>query len=156
MKIRTTFVSNSSSSSFAILKKYLSEDQIGKIADHAIVGKEMGMAWAEEDAWTIRSNDEMIGGETWMDNFDMETFLEKIGVPMDKVEWGDSPGGLMMDEIVLPMMLKGMKADYIERLEKDVEAWKKEVTDRQATCGMDNYFNIAIDSFLRWAKAKNE
>ena len=148
-------MSNSSSSSFAILKKYLSEDQIGKIADHAIIGKEMGMSWAEEDAWTIRSNDEMIGGETWMDNFDMEAFLEKIGVPMDKVEWDESPGGLMMDEIVLPMMLEGMKKDYLERLEKDVEEFRQTDEGKQTELVSKGTMQWVFEQFVNWAKIKN-
>lgn len=59
MKIRPTFVSNSSSSSFTIN--------------------------------LIEVKDGFVKGYTWMDNFDMEYFLREIGIPDEKIEWGDYP-----------------------------------------------------------------
>ena len=144
MKTRMTFVSNSSSSSFAILKKYLSEEQIGQIADHAILGEEMGMHWSKSDEWTIRSTPDAIIGETWMDNFDMETFLEKIGVPMDKVEWSESPCGLMMDDMQ-DMLKEEPPLWEIEDIERYIKGFCEEEKSQ-----------IDFDPFINWLKKKNK
>jgi hypothetical protein len=88
MKIREDFVTNSSSSSFLIAKKHLDNDQIKAIRRHSALGEKLGISWFE-DAWDIKENNDYITGSTWMDNFDMEEFLEKIDVDMNKVNWSD-------------------------------------------------------------------
>lgn len=88
MKIREDFVTNSSSSSFLIAKKHLDNDQINAIRRHSAIGEKLGISWFE-DIWDIKENNDYIAGSTWMDNFDMEEFLEKIDVDMDKVSWSD-------------------------------------------------------------------
>ena len=90
MKIRTGFVSNSSSSSFVISKHYLSPDQIAKIYNHIDAAKEAGMdaKWfCEYDAWNIKEDEDNISGETSMDNFCMSEFLEKIGISSTYITW---------------------------------------------------------------------
>lgn len=87
MKVRLGFVSNSSSSSFVIAKVFLTADQAYKIRNHSKFGKEMGMDYTE-DTWYIDEDEGTINGCTTMDNFDMATFLENIGVNMEKVHWG--------------------------------------------------------------------
>jgi hypothetical protein len=99
MKIRLGFVSNSSSASFYIAVKYLSQDQISKIYNHITAVKDLKenekiSAWKggeadERDAWHIWVQDDILHGFTVMDNFDMEGFLEAIGVPQDKIEWNN-------------------------------------------------------------------
>ena len=41
------------------------------------------------DRWSIRENEKFITGDTYMDNFDMEKFLEEIEVDMRYVHWGE-------------------------------------------------------------------
>ena len=99
MKNRNGFVSNSSSSSFVIDKQYISAHQMEQIENHIEEGKKMGMYGAlgevdtyeidKYDAWTIDDLGKVIRGFTIMDNFSMDEFLMKIGIPSDKIEWGD-------------------------------------------------------------------
>ena len=88
MKLRTGFVTNSSSSSFTIAKSNLTADQIEKIKNHIEVTKELEMS-TFYDEWTIRENKYDIQGYTLMDNFDMEKFLLLIGVDRNDIEWED-------------------------------------------------------------------
>lgn len=79
MKTRNGFVSNSSSSSFVISKHFISAYQLEQIRNHVEVAKEMGLDYSEE-GWSISENEHEVKGYTFMDNFDMTEFLEKIGV----------------------------------------------------------------------------
>ena len=89
MKVRADFVTNSSSSSFVISKKYLDEEQILAIKQHISLGKKLDMYNCDlENAWDIDENDEYIGFYTPQDNFDMLQFLDIIGVKSEYVRWG--------------------------------------------------------------------
>ena len=110
MKVRTGFVSNSSSSSFIVNKKYLSEEQVGLIYNHIEHDKKNklgGFEWGGEYdrlgfAWEI-SEEEVKGyihGYIFMANFEMDIYLEKIGVPMDKVSWAGYHGEPRIPEII--------------------------------------------------------
>jgi hypothetical protein len=81
MKKRYGFVSNSSSSSFLILKRYLSEDQLEKIRNHSISGRQYASEWP----WTVTEDEDKIEAFTIMDNFDFLEYLEEIGVPKKRI-----------------------------------------------------------------------
>ena len=87
MKKRIGFVSNSSSSSFMLKKEYASEHQLELIRNHSTKGADFGVEYSD-DCWTITENEYCIEGKTWMDNFDMDEFLTRIGIK-DGVEWSD-------------------------------------------------------------------
>lgn len=80
MKIRRGFVSNSSSSSFVVSLRNLSLEQLCKILNYQIWGEKLGIEYAKSDAWNISIRHGMLCGDTFMDNFDMREFLDKIGV----------------------------------------------------------------------------
>lgn len=88
MKERTCFVSNSSSSSYIIYKKYISEEQINMIKNHIRVSNDLDLDipdlkyFGDYDKWDIQEIDnERFRVSTMMDNFPMHLFLELIGVP---------------------------------------------------------------------------
>jgi len=109
MKIRKGFVSNSSSSSFIINKKDVNEEQSEKIKNHIEVARKMtednpgkynGYGYDEEysnfgfmgkeDKWNIKFLKHHILLETDMTNFDMEYFLESIGISLTEKKHYDS------------------------------------------------------------------
>jgi len=91
MKVRNSLVSNSSSASFLIMKRDLTEEQIEYIKDHQKVGKALGIDNAETDPWTIRENQWALTGYTYMDNFSMYKFFHKIDADTHDADWGDDP-----------------------------------------------------------------
>jgi hypothetical protein len=94
MKIRCGFVSNSSSSSFVIQLKDITAEQLEKIVNHATIGAQLGIDYADSDYWNIEVDSENVRFSTEMDNFDMIEFLEKIGVNDSVIgDWWHSNGG---------------------------------------------------------------
>jgi hypothetical protein len=98
MKVRFSFVSNSSTSSFIIKTYVLSQRQIEQIVDHINVAGTMAYReddycddWGdhERNAWKIETEDGTITGYTFMDNFDMRYFLSEIGIDHKDIEWSD-------------------------------------------------------------------
>lgn len=91
MKTRNGFVSNSSSSSFAIPLRCLSGEQMDAIQNHIEYARANfpAISWADdENEWSITTTaSSKLRGYTYMDNFDMEEFLGLIGVPSSVIEW---------------------------------------------------------------------
>lgn len=86
MKIRDGFVSNSSSSSFIISLDNITGKQMRQIKNH--VAKMVKSHYDNsEDAWQITIDDNNIKGYSSMDNFDMNAYLDEIGVDPAVVEW---------------------------------------------------------------------
>jgi hypothetical protein len=89
VKIRTGYVSNSSSSSFVINKQDITAEQRDLIFNHAKIAYILFPADFHPndvlDEWGIKEDDISVSGFTAMDNFNMERFMERIGVPADKV-----------------------------------------------------------------------
>jgi len=93
MKIRQGFVSNSSSSSFLISKKDLTVFQLDQIKDHTrYIEKcedEDGIEWSD-DSWSVDEENFHVEVSTFMDNFDMYTYLvDVVGIPEDKIKRGE-------------------------------------------------------------------
>jgi hypothetical protein len=86
MKAKIDFVTNSSSSSFIILKENLTELQMNLIRNHIQAAKMFG-ASIYEHPWSLDETEDKINGSTLMDNFDMAWFLEIIGVNENHIDW---------------------------------------------------------------------
>jgi len=97
MKIRNGFVSNSSSSSFMVSLRKLSIEQLCKILNHQVWGEKMGMEYAKSDAWNIEIRNGVLYGDTFMDNFDMGKFMDKLGVT--GIVWGQFDHGSEYNEV---------------------------------------------------------
>ena len=90
MKIRSGFVSNSSSSSFVIPKDKITALQLDQIVNHIEEGKKYNMDCCDDGSywnWDINTNGHVVCGDTLMDNFDMREFLNYIGVDPNVVRW---------------------------------------------------------------------
>lgn len=81
MKIRTGFVSNSSSSSFVISLSLLSGKQVTDLL--AYPKRE------DHDWWNIYIDEYYVTGSTIMDNGDLGDYMNKIGINKNIVKWDE-------------------------------------------------------------------
>lgn len=89
MKTRIGFVSNSSSSSFLIDKKNLTPTQLEQIRDYLTWGNKLKISdeLLTEYDWEIAETKDMVIGSAAFETFDMEYFLDIIGIDYNKVRW---------------------------------------------------------------------
>lgn len=92
MKIRSGFVSNSSSCSFSIMRNALSTAQYDCLRNHIECAKAFNFdndnyaSYNKSDSWHIELTDDLIKCDTIIDNFDLHAFvLEVLNVPEDAI-----------------------------------------------------------------------
>ena len=124
MKIRTDFVTNSSSSSFVIAKHNLDADQIEAIHRHVEMMAKLGLvsdeAEAYPNAWEITESSHFISGYTFMDNLCISDLFNKIDIPDRVVFWDDREPNLVELEQTIkerPVKLEGQ--DWRQILHQD-------------------------------------
>jgi len=88
VKIRISFVSNSSSSSFVVNKLLISNLQYAAIMNMEEAAKLLGDSdWEDASGWDVTETDvggiPIIEGYTSMDNFDVEQFFGSLGLNRD-------------------------------------------------------------------------
>ena len=87
MKLRYGFISNSSSSSFVIFKKYLTEEQKKTLLSYN--NKEIEHEGGYDETWQISETEDAIVGDTFMDNDILLGMIAEMEppIPFKAVNW---------------------------------------------------------------------
>ena len=100
MKIRTGFVSNSSSSSFVISLDKLSGSQLMRLMKYRSNTKfkdefDDSIEYFFEDRWDMRLDHKSntVSGYTFMDNGDLTEYLKACNISLDIVDFDSSESG---------------------------------------------------------------
>ena len=100
MKSRNDFVTNSSSSSFIIQKKDLTDEQLLIITSPLVKASELGLdKYDDPHSWALYENDNEIIGLTTMDNFDWLEYLNRIGITNLERTYENGAGVMGLDII---------------------------------------------------------
>lgn len=78
MKIRTGFVSNSSSASFVLQKSKMTELQVWQVMGYKHTAERLNVPMG--DQWDIQDDGEFLRGSTSMDNDDMDALFKAINL----------------------------------------------------------------------------
>jgi len=74
MKVRLAFVSNSSSASFTISKKSITDEELKSVLNYNKGG------YQYDDYWDIEENEMHVMGYTDMDNGDLAEYFNSVGM----------------------------------------------------------------------------
>lgn len=108
MKIRLGFVSNSSSASFSVNKKYLTPSQVQKIIDTFLrnIPIESSKEFTNDhpeylDDWNMKEEEDYLRFTTFMDNFDLIYYLlNDLNIPHLALENFDSDNYSDVEEVI--------------------------------------------------------